>query len=172
MKIVLLNRQYVDCETGGDITKDYGSTTDLGDDWPAVVIDAGVCMKDNNTSGTTSEVNILTLTSYTNCLECDEIVNPVAPPAPAADIIINKMQISSSYAGTSSDACSNINVFDKKVAYTGTLQDGTYLYTDEALTNLYTATNTDFVKSRNGHVFKIGATNPGQVSKLNYCDIE
>lgn len=166
-------RQYGDCETGGsDVTKDYGSTKDLGSDWPAVVIDEGLCMKDLGTQGTTSEVNVLNLGSFVNCDDCDKIANPTAPAVEQVEPTINKILISSTTAATVEDACSLITVFDIKVAYSGTLQDGVYIYTNDSLNNLYTSSSTNFVKSSNGHVFRIGNTNTGQVSELRICNAE
>ena len=163
-------RRYGDCATGGlDVVKEYGSTTDLGNNYPAVILDAGLCLQDLGTSGTTSNVNISTLLTFENCDECDLVVNPPAPTEPAAPILAGKFTLSSSTETTAAAACSNITLFDIKVAYSGTLQDGTYLYTNDTLTNLYTPASTDFVKSSNGYTFKIGATNPGQISELKLC---
>ena len=163
-------RRYGDCATGGlDVVKEYGSTTDLGNNYPAVILDAGLCLQDLGTSGTTSNVNISTLLTFENCDECDLVVNPPAPTEPDAPILAGKFTLSSSTETTAAAACSNITLFDIKVAYSGTLQDGTYLYTNDTLTNLYTPASTDFVKSSNGYTFKIGATNPGQISELKLC---
>ena len=65
--------------------------------------------------------------------------------------------------------CSNISVFDVKLAYAGTLQDGTYLYTNDTFTNLYTPTSNTFVKSNTGYSFRIGVNNPGEVTNLVVC---
>lgn len=163
-------RRYGDCATGGlDVVKEYGSTTDLGNNYPAVILDAGLCLQDLGTSGTTSNVNISTLLTFENCDECDLVVNPPAPTEPDAPILAGKFTLSSSTETTAAAACSNITLFDVKVGYSGTLQDGTYLYTNDTLTNLYTPASTDFVKSSNGYTFKIGATNPGQISELKLC---
>ena len=164
-------RRYGDCATGGlDVIKEYGSTTDLGNNYPAVILDAGLCLQDLGTSGTTSNVNISTLLSFENCDDCDLAVNPPAPPEPEDEIVINKFTVSSTTETTAANACNNITLFDIKLGYSGTLQDGTYLYTNDTLTNLYTPTSTNFVKSSNGYTFKIGATNPGQVSELKLCN--
>ena len=164
-------RRYGDCATGGsDVIKEYGSTTDLGNNYPAVILDAGLCLQDLGTSGTTSNVNISTLLSFENCDDCDLAVNPPAPPEPEDEIVLNKFTVSSTTETTAANACNNITLFDIKLGYSGTLQDGTYLYTNDTLTNLYTPTSTNFVKSSNGYTFKIGATNPGQVSELKLCN--
>ena len=70
---------------------------------------------------------------------------------------------------TYSNACANITLFDVKLAYSGTLGDGVYLYTNDTLTSLYTPTSTNFVKSDSGAVFRIGVNNPGEVSNYVVC---
>ena len=161
-------RQYVDCETELDILKEYGSTTDLGSSWPSSIYD-GVCMKDKGTSGTASSENIANFVQYTSCAECEAGNAPAPTPTPTPTPTVNKFRISSSTETTSSAACSNISTYDTKVGYTGTLADGTYLYTNEALTSLYTPSSNNFVRSEDGYSFRIGVTNPGQVSNLTVC---
>ena len=76
-------RTYGDCATGGsDILKDYGSTSDLGSNWPAVVNDNGICMQDLGSTGTASTVNVLNLISFEDCATCNESVNPTPDPDP------------------------------------------------------------------------------------------
>jgi hypothetical protein len=163
-------RQYGDCATGGsDVLKDYGSTTDLGSNWPSVINDNGLCMQDLGTAGTTSTVNVLNLISFEDCATCNESVNPTPEPEPDPTPTVNKFTVSSSTETTSSAACSNITVFDVKLAYSGTIGDGTRLYTNEALTNIYTPASTNFVKSSAGAVFRIGVNNPGEISNYVVC---
>jgi len=163
-------RTYGDCATGGsDIQKDYGSTSDLGSNWPAVVNDNGICMQDLGSTGTTSTVNVLNLISFEDCATCNESVNPTPEPDPTPTPTVSKFKVSSSTETTSSAACSNITLFDVKLAYSGTLQDGTRLYTNDTLTTLYTPTSTNFVKSDSGYSFRIGVNNPGEVSNLVVC---
>lgn len=163
-------RQYVDCETGLDILKEYGSTTDLasGSGWPVSIYD-GVCMNDKGTAGTASSENIANFAHYQSCADCESGNAPAPTPTPTPTPTINKFNISSATQTTSTAACSNISTYDVKLAYSGTLADGTYLYTNEALTNLYTPASTDFVRTQNGYSFRIGVTNPGQVSNLTIC---
>jgi len=163
-------RQYVDCETELDILKEYGSTTDLasGSGWPASIYD-GLCMKDKGTAGTASSENIANFAHYQSCADCESGNAPAPTPTPTPTPTINKFNISSATQTTSTAACSNISTYDVKVGYSGTLADGTYLYTNEALTNLYTPSSTDFVRTQNGYSFRIGVTNPGQVSNLTIC---
>jgi hypothetical protein len=163
-------RKYGDCATGGsDILKDYGSTSDLGVNWPSVINDNGVCMQDLGNAGTNSTVNVLNLISFEDCATCNESVNPTPEPEPDPTPTITKFRVSSTTNSTSSGACSTITVFDVKLAYSGTLGDGTRLYTNDTLTNLYTPTSTNFVKSDAGAVFRIGVNNPGEVSNYVIC---
>jgi hypothetical protein len=163
-------RQYVDCETGLDILKEYGSTTDLasGSGWPVSIYD-GVCMNDKGTAGTASSENIANFAHYQSCADCESGNAPAPTPTPTPTPTINKFNISSATQTTSTAACSNISTYDVKLAYSGTLADGTYLYMNEALTILYTPSSTDFVRTQNGYSFRIGVTNPGQVSNLTIC---
>lgn len=164
-------RNYGDCETNGlDITKSYGATSDLDAYYPPVILDAGVCMKDLGTVGTTSSVNVQSLLSFETCAECDAVVNPPDPILELEPDFTSKFTVSSTTESTAINACNNIQLYDVKLAFSGTLQDGTYLYTNDTLTNLYTPTSTDFVRSSNGYAFRIGATNPGQVSELKLCN--
>ena len=163
-------RQYGDCATGGlDVLKDYGSTTDLGSNWPSVINDNGLCMQDLGTAGTTSTVNVLNLISFEDCATCNESVNPTPEPEPDPTPTVNKFTVSSTTNSTASGACSNITVFDVKLAYSGTIGDGTRLYTNEALTKIYTPASTNFVKSSAGAVFRIGVNNPGEISNYVVC---
>ena len=163
-------RKYGDCATGGsNILKDYGSTSDLGSNWPSVVNDNGICMQDLGSTGTASTVNVLNLISFEDCATCNESVNPTPDPDPTPSPTVSKFKVSSSTETTSSSACSNITLFDVKLAYSGTLQDGTRLYTNDTLTTLYTPASTNFVKSDSGAVFRIGVNNPGEVSDYIVC---
>ena len=163
-------RQYVDCETGLDVLKEYGSTTDLasGSGWPVSIFD-GICMNDKGTAGTASSENIANFVQYTSCAECEAGNAPAPTPTPTPTPTINKFRVSSSTESTSSAACSNISTYDVKLAYSGTLADGTYLYLNESLTSLYTPSSNNFVRSEDGYSFRIGVTNPGQVSNLTLC---
>ena len=164
-------RNYGDCATNGsDILKSYGATSNLDAYYPPVILDSGLCMKDLGTVGLESSVNIQSLLSFETCAECDAVANPAGPVIELEPDFSGKITVSSETETTSRNACNNIQLFDIKVAYSGTLQDGTYLYTNDTLTNLYTPTSTNFVKSSNGYTFKIGATNPGQVSELKLCN--
>jgi len=161
---------YGDCETdGGDILKVYGSLTSLGTNYPAVILDNGICMVFKSTAGSASTVNIENLISYQDCATCNEAVNPTPEPEPDPTPTVNKFKASSSTQTTASNACANITLFDVKLAYSGTLGDGTYLYTNDTLTSLYTPTSTNFVKSDSGAVFRIGVNNPGEVSNYVVC---
>jgi len=161
---------YGDCETdGGDILKVYGSLTSLGTNYPAVILDNGICMVFKSTAGSASSINLANLIHYPDCTSCNEAVNPTPGPAPDPTPVTNKFTVSSATESTSTAACSNISVFDVKLAYAGTLQDGTYLYTNDTFTNLYTPTSNTFVKSNTGYSFRIGVNNPGEVTNLTVC---
>lgn len=163
-------RAYGDCATGGsDILKSYGSFTDLGSNYPAVINDNGICMQDLNQVGLESEVNVANLTTYSNCADCNEAVNPTPEPEPDPTPTITKFRVSSQPQLSASFACSSVVIFDVKLAYSGTLGDGTRLYTNDTLTTLYTPASTDFVKSDAGAVFRIGVNNPGEVSNYVVC---
>jgi len=163
-------RAYGDCATGGsDILKSYGSFIDLGSNYPAVINDNGVCMQDLGQVGLESEVNVANLTTYSNCADCNEAVNPTPEPEPEPTPTITKFRVASASWSSASTACSNPVIFDVKVAYSGTLGDGTRLYTNDTLTTLYTPTSTNFVKSDAGAVFRIGVNNPGEVSNYVVC---
>ena len=163
-------RAYGDCATGGsDILKSYGSFTDLGSNYPAVINDNGICMQDLNQVGLESEVNVANLTTYSNCADCNEAVNPTPEPEPDPTPTITKFRVASAAWSSASIACSNPVIFDVKLAYSGTLGDGTRLYTNDTLTTLYTPASTDFVKSDAGAVFRIGVNNPGEVSNYVVC---
>ena len=161
---------YGDCETNGsDILKVYGSLTNLGTNYPAAILDNGICMVFKSTAGSASSINLANLIHYPDCASCNEAINPTPGPAPDPTPVTNKFNVSSSTESTSTAACSNISVFDVKLAYAGTLQDGTYLYTNDTFTNLYTPTSNTFVKSNTGYSFRIGVNNPGEVTNLVVC---
>ena len=161
---------YGDCATdGGDILKVYGSLTSLGSNYPAVILDNGICMVYKSSAGSASSINIENLIHYLDCDACDEAINPTPGPAPDPTPTITKIIVSSATESTSVLACSNISVFDVKVAYTGTLQDGAYLYTNDTLTSLYTPTANTFIKSNTGATFRVGVNNPGEVTSFSVC---
>ena len=161
---------YGDCATdGSDILKVYGSLTNLGSNYPAVILDNGICMVYKSTAGSASSINIQNLIHYSDCTSCNEAINPTPGPAPDPTPTTNKITVSSATESTSTAACSNISLFDVKVAYTGTLQDGTYLYTNDTFTTLYTPTANTFIKSSTGATFRVGVNNPGEVTSYTVC---
>ena len=162
-------RRYGDCETSGsDILKDYGSTIDLGSNWPASIYD-GVCMKDMGTSGSSSTTNVSNLIQYFSCTECASGQAPAPDPTPEPTTPYNKAKISSDSKATSVLACSDLTSFDTKVFFSGTLADGVTLYNDTTLVTKYNPTSDTFVKSSGNVTFRIGVTNTGEVSNFSVC---
>jgi hypothetical protein len=128
-------------------------------------------MKDLGTVGLESSVNVQSLLSFETCAECDAVVNPSAPVIELEPDYLEGFRVSSETETTANNACNNIELFDITLYYSGTLQDGTYLYLNDSLTSLYNPSSTNFVKSNNGYAFRIGATNTGQVSELKLCNV-
>ena len=162
-------RRYGDCATNGsDILKDYGSTTDLGSNWPATIYD-GVCMKDMATSGSSSTQNVSNLIQYFDCTECTSGQTPTPTPTPAPTTPYNKAKITSDTRATSVLACSELTSYNTKVFYSGTLGDGVTLYTDSTLTTKYNPSSNTFVRSSSNSTFRIGVTNTGEISNFSVC---
>ena len=162
-------RRYGDCATNGsDILKDYGSTTDLGSNWPATIYD-GVCMKDMATSGSSSTQNVSNLIQYFNCTECTSGQTPTPTPTPTPTTPYNKAKITSDTRATSVLACSDLTSYNTKVFYSGTLGDGVTLYTDSTLTTKYNPSSNTFVRSSSNSTFRIGVTNTGEISNFSVC---
>ena len=148
-------RQYNNCDGNGGFVV-IGSTTDLDatGHWPSVVKYSDVCYSDGGNTATTSIINITDLVTYTDCTACGYVA-----PTPEAPITVetNVIRISSTSFSTITNACSGLTSnFPTTLYYTGTLGDGTQLYSDSALTRVYAPASSDFYLSEDGYYFKIG----------------
>ena len=164
-------RQYNNCDGGGSSVV-IGSTTDLAatNSWASVIKYSGVCYSDGGTTSTTSIINITDLVTYTDCTACGY----VAPTPDEPDVITtNVIRISSTAFSTTTSACSgSTSNFPTTLYYTGTLGDGTQLYSSSDLTRVYAPASTDFYLSEDGYYFKIGTGtgNPrGEIYNFGQC---
>ena len=67
------------------------------------------------------------------------------------------MRISSGYRSDETDACEEISSFPNVIYYTGDFADGTYVYTDETLSTLYSTIYSNlFQKTETGIAFSVG----------------
>ena len=72
-------------------------------------------------------------------------------------VITNVIRITSTAFSTITNACSGTTSnFPTTLYYTGTLGDGTQLYSDSALTRVYAPASSDFYLSEDAYYFKIG----------------
>ena len=148
-------RQYNNCDGGGGYVI-VGSTTNLAstNSWASVVKYSGICYSDGGTTSTTSIINITDLVTYTDCTACGYVA-----PAPETPITVetNVIRISSTSFSTITNACAGTTSnFPTTLYYTGTLGDGTQLYSDSALTRVYAPASTDFYLSEDAYYFKMG----------------
>jgi hypothetical protein len=164
-------RQYNNCDGGGGFVV-VGSTTDLDatGHWPAVVKYSDVCYSDGGNTATTSIINITDLVTYSDCTACGY----VAPTPDEPDVITtNVIRISSTAFSTITSACSGLTSnFPTTLYYTGTLGDGTQLYSSSDLTRVYAPASSDFYLSEDGYYFKIGTGtgNPrGEIYTFGQC---
>ena len=168
-------RQYNNCDGGGGYVI-VGSTTDLDatGHWASVIKYSGVCYSDGGNTATTSIINITDLVTYTDCTACGY----VAPTPDEPDVITtNVIRISSTAFSTITNACSgSTSNFPTTLYYTGTLGDGTQLYSSSDLTRVYAPASTDFYLSEDGYYFKMG-TGPtgnnlprGEVYSFGQCE--
>ena len=165
-------RQYNNCDGGGGFVV-VGSTTDLDatGHWASVIKYSGVCYSDGGNTSTTSIINITDLVTYTDCTACGY----VAPTPDEPDVITtNVIRISSTAFSTITNACAGTTSnFPTTLYYTGTLGDGTQLYSSSDLTRVYAPASTDFYLSEDGYYFKIGTGtgNPrGEIYSFGQCD--
>lgn len=165
-------RQYNNCDGGGGYVI-VGSTSDLDatGHWASVIKYSGVCYSDGGNTATTSIINITDLVTYTDCTACGY----VAPtPTPPTTIQTNVIRISSTAFSTITNACSGLTSnFPTTLYYTGTLGDGTQLYSSSDLTRVYAPASTDFYLSEDGYYFKIGTgtTDPrGEIYSFGQCN--
>lgn len=132
------------------------SSSDFQTIYPTVVFN-GACYVASSPTSTTTTTNINDLPIYIDCDTCDLAINPPAPPTPDPDIQVKSMRISSGYRSDESDACEEITSFPNIIYYTGDFADGTYVYTDETLSTLYsTIYSNSFQKTETGIVFSVG----------------
>ena len=148
-------RKYNNCDGGGGFVV-VGSTTDLAatNSWASVIKYSGVCYSDGGTTSTTSIINITDLVTYTDCTACGYVA-----PTPETPITVetNVIRISSTSFSTITNACAGTTSnFPTTLYYTGTLGDGTQLYSDSALTRVYAPASTDFYLSEDAYYFKMG----------------
>lgn len=148
-------RQYNNCDgAGGFIIA--GSTTDLDatGHWPAVVEFADICYNDGGNTSTTTNRNINDLITYPDCATCG-----YTPPAPEEPEVpqTNVIRITSTAFTSITNACNSTTTsFPTTLYYTGSLGDGTQLYSDSALTRVYAPASSDYYKSESSYYFKIG----------------
>ena len=122
-----------------------------------------------NTSTTTNR-NINDLVTYTDCEACGYV-----PPAPEDPVTVetNVIRITSTAFSTITNACAGTtSSFPTTLYYTGTLGDGTQLYSDSALTRVYAPASSDFYLSEESYYFKIGTGtgNPrGEIYSFGQC---
>jgi hypothetical protein len=127
-------------------------------------------MNDTGNSGTSSSINIANLTHYVDCTQCEGGTAPPTPTPTPTPPGTNKTKISSQIRSDETDLCEEVNVYDVGIYYSGTLGDGTYVYSDNGLTTIYQPQFIAFVKSQDGYFFKIGDTgNIGEVSEFGSC---
>jgi len=164
-------RQYNNCDGAGGYVI-IGSTTDLDatGHWPSVVKYSDVCYSDGGNTATTSIINITDLVTYSDCTACGY----VAPtPDDPVTIETNVIRITSTAFSTITNACDGTtSSFPTTLYYTGSLGDGTQLYSDSALTRVYAPASSDFYLSEDAYYFKIGTGtgNPrGEIYSFGQC---
>ena len=168
-------RQYNNCDGGGGYVI-VGSVTDLDatGHWASVIKYSGVCYSDGGNTSTTSIINITDLVTYSDCTACGY----VAPTPDEPDVITtNVIRITSTAFSTTTSACSgSTSNFPTTLYYTGTLGDGTQLYSSSDLTRVYAPASTDFYLSEDGYYFKMG-TGPtgnnlprGEIYSFGQCE--
>jgi len=129
-------------------------------------------MNDTGSAGTSSTINIQNLTWYTDCTQCQAGTAPPTPTPTPTPPGTNKTKITSVQTSDETDVCEEQTVYDVSIYYSGTLGDGTYVYSDNGLTTIYQPTaGTKFVKSQDAYYFRIGHTgNNGEVSEFGSCN--
>ena len=137
----------------------------------------GICYKESASASATSTINIDDLTVYSDCVACNAVVNPAAPPAESKPSDVKSIRISTDTDTSTTDACNEIDTFPQTVYYTGIFSDGVYLYSDNTLSTKYsTTTSNQFAKTETNIVFKIGRASSfsdpvaeGQVYDVEIC---
>jgi len=132
------------------------SGSDFEQLYPVVVFN-GVCYEAASPTSGTTNINIDDLPIYIDCDTCDLAINPPAPPEPDPELQVKSMRISSGFRSDDADACEEISSFPNVIYYTGDFVDGTYVYTDETLSTVYSTIYSNmFQKTETGIVFSVG----------------
>tara|TARA_X000000368_G_scaffold97531_3_gene74976 strand:- start:3311 stop:6655 length:3345 start_codon:yes stop_codon:yes gene_type:complete len=176
-------RTYKQCDDASK-TIVFGHTDNLAatawaELYPTVVYN-GICYEDSTTATATTVINIDDLIRFRDCSTCDAYVNPPPPAADPEPSAIQAIRISATTDTSSIDACTEIDTYPNTVYYTGTFQDGVYLYADTRLSSkYYTASSNQFHKTETNIVFKIGRaasySDPvpeGQVYDVEFCEAQ